>query len=281
MALTDFDDALRAVLVHEGGKVDDPRDPGGRTNKGVIQRVYDGYRRRKGMPKRDVWEMDYVECREIYKLQYWDKIHGADLPLGVAYVVFDGAVNSGPVQSVKWLQRALRMNNVDGLIGQATLAAVESCPDYDRLIADICAQRLAFLKALKTFKTYGRGWTSRVNQVLAHGQDLATGGRGIQLAFCGGNCKADIRDARDAPSPVYAAVGGASGGGGLALLSQTKDYLGDIQYQLQDYVSVPLVNQILTYLTIASAVVGIAGLLYGLYAKFAAAKRADALGVPA
>ena len=46
MATTSFAYCERTVLAFEGGKVDHPNDPGGRTNQGVIQRVYDGGRRR-------------------------------------------------------------------------------------------------------------------------------------------------------------------------------------------------------------------------------------------
>jgi lysozyme family protein len=44
-----FERALAAVLVHEGGYVNHPKDPGGATNKGVTQRVYDDYRLGRGL----------------------------------------------------------------------------------------------------------------------------------------------------------------------------------------------------------------------------------------
>ncbi len=54
-------------------------------------------------------------------------MRGDELPAGIDYVLFDGAVNSGPVQSVKWLQRALGVR-VDGVMGEATVAAAEAYP---------------------------------------------------------------------------------------------------------------------------------------------------------
>ena len=85
-----------------------------------------------------------------------DKIAFDKLPRGVD-LSFDGAVNSGPSQSVKWLQRALRMSVVDGILGEATLAAVGAHNAPEALINDICDIRLRFLRALKTWPTFGRG----------------------------------------------------------------------------------------------------------------------------
>ena len=46
-----FDASLPFVLRWEGGFVDHPSDPGGRTNKGVTQAVYDEWRRGTGCPR--------------------------------------------------------------------------------------------------------------------------------------------------------------------------------------------------------------------------------------
>ena len=118
----DFAPALAAVLVHEGGYSNHPKDPGGPTMKGVIKRVYDDYRRSKGEPVRDVRQITDEELREIYRKRYWDLIQGDELPTGLDYVVFDGAVNSGPAQATKWLQRGLGVG-ADGVLGPERLGA--------------------------------------------------------------------------------------------------------------------------------------------------------------
>lgn len=163
MTAANFEKSLKRVLVYEGGYSNHPSDPGGPTMKGVIQRVYDGYRKRKGLPTRSVQYLAENELHEIYRTQYWDLVRGDELPPGVDFVVFDGAVNSGPSQSVKWLQRALGVK-ADGNIGEATLAAA-STANRTALINGICDRRLAFLKALRTWPVFGKGWGSRVADV--------------------------------------------------------------------------------------------------------------------
>ncbi|OAF05474.1 hypothetical protein AYJ54_00785 [Bradyrhizobium centrolobii] len=163
MTAENFSDCLRRVLIHEGGYSNDADDPGGATMWGITHIDYDAYRRRKGQPPQDVRRMTVTERDEIYHRKYWIGSRCDELPSGVDYCVFDGSVNSGVAQSTKWLQRALGVT-VDGYIGDQTLLAA-SHVDPDNLIKDICAQRRRFLQSLRTFKTFGRGWMRRVNEV--------------------------------------------------------------------------------------------------------------------
>lgn len=158
-----FDKALAAVLVHEGGYVNHPRDPGGATNKGVTQAVYDDWRQDHGLPKRSVKELAQPEIMAIYKHLYWDRVKGDDLPAGVDYAVFDFAVNSGVSRAARYLQEAAGVA-ADGQIGPVTLAAVKAVPAQD-MVAKLCDARMAFLKRLSTFDTFGKGWSRRVEDV--------------------------------------------------------------------------------------------------------------------
>lgn len=164
--------ALKHVLVHEGGFVNHPKDPGGATNRGVTQRVYDAYRDRQGQSRRSVRAITAEEVADIYKRQYWDAIRGDDLPSGLDYAVFDYAVNSGPRRAAQDLQRELGVA-VDGVIGNVTLAAVAKADVYD-LIDRLCARRMRFLKGLKHWRTFGKGWTRRVTDVAEIAMAMAT-----------------------------------------------------------------------------------------------------------
>jgi len=167
---TNFEMALAYVLEHEGGYVNHPRDPGGATNKGVTQAVYDGYRKMRGRGVQSVKFISEEEVRAIYKFQYWDRVQGDMLPAGVDYAVFDFAVNSGVGRASKYLQAVVGTAQ-DGIIGARTVAAITSPV---ATINALCDRRMGFLRNLKTFLTFGRGWTRRVQGVRAHALEMAT-----------------------------------------------------------------------------------------------------------
>lgn len=175
VAAGNFAQALALVLVHEGGKSDDPHDPGGKTNWGITHIDYDAYRKSKGLSLQDVYLMTDAERDDIYRTMYWDPVHGDDLPSGLDYVVFDGGVNSGIGQSVKWLQRALPSLPANGRITQALVAAATGIKDQATLIETCCQARLEFLQSLSTFQYFGNGWTKRVNDVQATALTWAAG----------------------------------------------------------------------------------------------------------
>jgi lysozyme family protein len=96
------------VLVHEGGYSNHPADPGGATMKGVTQPVFTEWLAADGKPSRDVRTITSTEVAAIYRKRFWDIAKLDILAPGVSYVVFDGNVNSGVSQSIKWLQGALQ-----------------------------------------------------------------------------------------------------------------------------------------------------------------------------
>jgi lysozyme family protein len=273
-----FRDAMARVLVHEGGSVDNPKDPGGRTNKGITQRVYSAWRLKNNLKPRDVFDIDDMEVEAIYRFQYWQPIHGEAMPAGVGYVVLDGAVHSGPKQSGKWLQRALGSlygSSVDGDIGTVTLQAIEAYPDHDQLIADICERRMVFLQALKTWSTFRKGWTARVQDVLAAGQAWASGSVPSDAEYRpGGESKAEVEDAVADPPRAPGDIGTGGGvvtAGGGGLLSQLRE-------QLEQYTdSIGWLGTVVVGLIIAGAVIAGVSFLYRWWAARRKAALDDAL----
>lgn len=100
--MADYARALQFVLRWEGGFVDDPDDPGGRTNRGITQQVYRDYLHD---PHADVAAITADEVGAIYKSQYWAPLC-LDLADPLALVVFDSAVNCGVGRTRGWLLKA-------------------------------------------------------------------------------------------------------------------------------------------------------------------------------
>ena len=167
-----FAACLRETLAHEGGWADHPRDPGGATMKGITIGTYRDW---KGRPvtKAELRAITDAEVAAIYRRWYWEPVRGDDLPAGLDLVAFDGAVNSGPSRGAKWLQSALRVT-ADGKIGPATIAAARAA-DPAAAVNRACDARMAFLRGLSTWGTFGKGWTRRVDSVRATALRMASG----------------------------------------------------------------------------------------------------------
>lgn len=161
-----WDRCLRHVLKDEGGYVNHPRDPGGRTNLGVTQRVWEVYIGHK-VTEEEMRALTVEKVKPLYKRNYWDACNGDFLPLGVDLVVFDYAVNSGVARSLKTLQKVVG-TEADGRAGPDTMRALQ---DYINrqgprgLIDALCESRMKFLRALGTWNDFGKGWTRRVARV--------------------------------------------------------------------------------------------------------------------
>ena len=164
-----WDSSFAAVLKHEGGYVNNPRDPGGRTNLGVTQRAWEAYL------NRDVTEIEMrgltpEAVKPFYKTMYWDKIKGDQLPAGVDYATYDLAVNSGTRRATKYLQEIAGVF-ADGIIGPKSIDAIEAL-DPEQTVEVLCDMRLNFLKRLTTFDTFGKGWSARVAEVKAKASSM-------------------------------------------------------------------------------------------------------------
>jgi len=154
MPETNFDRAFDALIGNEGGYVNNPKDPGGETNFGITVAVARAYGYTGSMQK-----MPLATAKAIYRTQYWLKQFD-DMPYAVAFQAFDGAVNSGVSQSVKWLQTAVGVK-ADGAIGPLTMAALAKA-DPLAVVMRYNATRLLYLTSLPTWATFGKGWANRI-----------------------------------------------------------------------------------------------------------------------
>jgi lysozyme family protein len=163
-------EAFAALLKHEGGFVNHPKDPGGMTNLGVTKRTWEDWINHP-VNEEDMRALRPGTVEPLYRQRYWAAIRGDELPAGIDYATFDYAVNSGVSRAASALQAALGAKQ-DGVIGPKSLAAAHDA-DPEVVINELCDARLAFLRGLPTWPTFGKGWWSRVEQVRAKARDLA------------------------------------------------------------------------------------------------------------
>jgi len=159
---SNFKQALEYLVKSEGGYVDNPKDPGGRTNLGVTQKVWESWVGRESNEK-EMRALTKTDVEPLYKRKYWDACRCDDLPTGLDYLVFDFAVNAKVGRSAKTLQICVGVS-VDGQIGNQTIEAIKKIAPSD-LIERFSEAKINFYKSLVTFPTFGKGWLNRVEEV--------------------------------------------------------------------------------------------------------------------
>lgn len=169
MATSNFLPSLQFILRWEGGFVDNPNDPGGRTNRGVTQKVFNAWLASMGKPQRDVKTITDAEVNSIYQKQYWLPPRCDVLQEKLDLVQFDTAVNMGVNRAVRILQTALACSS-DGNFGPGTLKAAQSCDASDTTAA-YCQQReniyLGLIQKNPKLAVFKKGWLNRLNALRA------------------------------------------------------------------------------------------------------------------
>ena len=159
--MSKFDEIIEVVLEHEGGYVNDPKDPGGETNFGIAKRSH---------PDVDIKNLTKEGAKEIYKEVYWDKNKVESLPEELWHIYFDMCVNQGKGRAVKIIQRAVNGKGgsltVDGGMGPMTISAIgKSRVELDR----VRAYRVKYYADLVTRKPdlerFYFGWFKRALEV--------------------------------------------------------------------------------------------------------------------
>lgn len=148
--MTDFDKAFEHVIGIEGGYVNDPKDPGGETKYGISKRSY---------PNEDIKNLNIERAKIIYRIDYWNKIKGDELPYPLNMFVFDAAVNQGVDPAIDMLQKTLGVAR-DGILGVATIKAAQEA--RGQAMSMYLADRALRYTGTRNFDQYGRGWLRRL-----------------------------------------------------------------------------------------------------------------------
>ena len=160
-----FSECLKVTVdrIEKGYVVDN----GGPTKYGVtipFLRDYWRFIGRSGSPTMDdIRKLLRSDADAAYRSLLWEPCRCDELPAGVDLAVFDSAVNSDPIDSAKWLQRALACK-ADGQIGPVTLGLAVSTDPAD-LLQELLQIRWTYMQRLSVYGRYSGGWGSRLLKV--------------------------------------------------------------------------------------------------------------------
>lgn len=165
MAASSYAEAIRRLLAHEGGYSNHPADPGGPTKFGITLADYRRYMK-PDAGAADMRAMPVEAAEAIYRAHYWNALACDRLPAGFDYALFDYGVHSGVARAARVACALVKCEPAGARLSEGCIAALNRAVPAE-LIRRLCDERLAFLKRLKTWSVFGRGWGRRVAEVRA------------------------------------------------------------------------------------------------------------------
>jgi lysozyme family protein len=158
-----FDIAFERLMGNEGKYSSDPKDPGnwtgGAINKGTLKGTNWGIAA-SSYPDVDIKNLTRDDAKKIYKKDFWDRARCDELDPALAFQYFDAAVNNGPGNAVRFLQRAVKVVD-DGRLGDVTIAAIKLIHPQ-KVIARFLAERLEFFTKTTVWQAFSKGLAMRI-----------------------------------------------------------------------------------------------------------------------
>ncbi|MBL4682541.1 MAG: secretion activator protein [Pseudomonadales bacterium] len=161
---------LERILDSEGGFTLGAADPGnwtgGDIGVGQLRGTKYGISAAQ-YPHLTIADLDITDAVHIYREDYLKPIGAGRFRDGVAFQLFDLAVNSGPGRAIKLLQSAIGVS-ADGVVGPITLKKLSSIDESD-VIMLVLAARIDFMRGLSSWTVHSRGWMGRIADNLRYG----------------------------------------------------------------------------------------------------------------
>lgn len=165
---TRFDKALEYVLKNEGPFSNNPKDPGGATQYGIIQTEYEKYLNRK-LTVEAVRNMPLSTAKEIYRKEFWNEIKGDQYDTdSKAIAIFDTAVNKGIGGCMVCLRDALDNEGLSRF-GEDTVTAVnmvEPTHFMGRFSAAVLHYIIARINKYPNMEWARKGWNNRALRLM-------------------------------------------------------------------------------------------------------------------
>lgn len=167
-----YDEAFARVVGHEGGYQNDQRDRGNWTTGVIGEGELKGTKfgiSAMSYPHLDIKNLTVEQAKKIYYTDFWLRVGGDELHDALVYQLFDSAVNHGPGNAIRMLQRAVEVAD-DGRVGNITRGAI-GLQGVDDTLKKFNAERIEFFVKISTFDRFGRGWMRRVAENLRYAAD--------------------------------------------------------------------------------------------------------------
>lgn len=165
-----FNNALKFMMVNEGGLSDHPLDSGGKTIYGITEKLHkENYEKVLNLYDSGDETEAYNAAVEFYKKNFWNEYYESIYePLAVK--LFDFGVNAGTSRAVKTLQAVLvkvfnKNISVDGIFGSVTLKEVKSIKQqewlYNSFKSFIARYYIGITERKKDQLVFLKGWLNR------------------------------------------------------------------------------------------------------------------------
>lgn len=128
----DFLKSMIFILKWEGGYVNDPNDPGGKTKYGISKRSF---------PDLDIANLNLEKALDIYLENYWIPSNSNNLEWPLNLVHFNFSINAG--------------------LSAASNIFVENVNEY-------LLKQKKYYESLSLFKIYGKSWLNRLEDLQKH-----------------------------------------------------------------------------------------------------------------
>lgn len=155
---------VKYILSWEGGFVNDPRDSGGATNKGITLTTFQSVFG-KDKTVEDLKRMTEDQWWKVFKTKFWDRYKADDIKdEWLRYLLVDWLWGSGNWAIIK-VQKLLGLKP-DGIVGKQTIDAINSKNPKELFIA-IWKMREKFLQDISKGKNsvFLKGWLRRLNGI--------------------------------------------------------------------------------------------------------------------
>ena len=166
----------------EGGYSNDPDDPGGTTNYGVSLRWLKSLGLDQGdidldgdIDADDIRALGAEQAAALFKDKFWDALRLGDFQQDLATIYYDAAVNTGPAQATRFMQRGYNASfpttrlAVDGVLGPLTRDALLYVGNNKSMLRACIDERDKFYRSLATSKPsmnkFLRGWLNRTRDL--------------------------------------------------------------------------------------------------------------------